>query len=122
MTAPDAAPDAAPGIRPTPAGPDVAAAPIVDWSRTARRLRRQLSAIGVLVVATWLVVGFAGDGPTGRLLAELVGLGVLLSFVVEVVVVGGSAIRGLLAAGERGDRLASSDVTLLPPQLRRLRR
>lgn len=96
--------------------------PIVDWGRTARRLRWQLGVIGALVVAAWLVVGIARGQLGLRLLAEFVGFGVLLAFVVEVVVVGGSAVRGLLAAGERGDRLAGSDVSLLPPQLRRRRR
>ncbi|MFA9428970.1 hypothetical protein [Egicoccus sp. AB-alg2] len=96
--------------------------PIVDWGRTARRLRWQLAVIGLLVLVTWLVVGIGGDRLTLRLLGELVGFGILLAFVAEVVVVGGSAVRGLLAAGERGDRLASADVSLLPPQLRRRRR
>ena len=50
------------------------------------------------------------------------GLALALLFVAEVVIVGGSALRGMLAAGERGDRLASSDVSLLPPQLTRRRR
>jgi hypothetical protein len=50
--------------------------------------------------------GAVGDGWSLRLLAELVGFGLLASFVVEFVVVGGSAARGLLRAGERGDRLA----------------
>jgi hypothetical protein len=40
---------------------------------------------------------------------------------VEFVVVGGSALRGMLRAGERGERLASGDVMLLPPQVRRKR-
>jgi hypothetical protein len=99
----------------TPATP----APIIDWSRTARRLRAILLVIGSTVVIAWLVVGFLGDGPTLPLLAELLGIGLLVTFAVEVIVVGGVAIRGMLAAGERGDRLASQDVFLLPPQLLR---
>ncbi|MBS3941571.1 MAG: hypothetical protein KG028_11490 [Actinobacteria bacterium] len=111
MTAPD--PDT------TPHGPEVVAAPIVDWRRTAQRLRRQLLVIAGLVVVAWLVLGLTGPGLTLRLLAEVAGFGVFLAFLAEVVVVGGSAVRGLLRAGERGERLARADVTLLPPQLRR---
>jgi hypothetical protein len=92
---------------------------IVDWHRTARRLRWQLGVILALVVVAWLVLGIQGDGPTLRSLAELTGLGVLAAIVAEIVVVGGAALRGMLAAGARGDRLASSDVALLPPQVRR---
>jgi hypothetical protein len=99
--------------------PDAAAAPIIDWSRTARRLRAILLVIGSAIAVTWLVVGFVGDGPTVALLAELVGIGLLVAFAVEVVVVGSVAVRGMLAAGERGDRLAGDDVFLLPPQLLR---
>ncbi len=95
------------------------AAPIVDWSRTARRLRRQLTVIAGLVVGAWLVLGLSRSALEVALLAELAGLGILLAFVAEVVVVGGSAVRGLLAAGERGDRLAAADVSILPPQVRR---
>lgn len=96
--------------------------PIVDWRRTARRLRTSLLLIGALVVAGWLVGGLVAGGWSPRQLFELVGFGLLASFVVEVVVVGGSAARGLLAAGERGERLARGDVSLLPPQVTRRRR
>ena len=97
-------------------------APLIDWSRTARRLRAVLLVLGSAAVVLWLVLGFLGDGPTLGLLAELLGAAILAVFVVEVVVVGGTAIRGMLAAGERGDRLASQDVFLLPPQLLKGRR
>lgn len=92
---------------------------IVDWARTARRLATSLSVIGVAIGVTWVAVALVGDGPRLRLLAELVGFGLLAAFVVEVVIVGGSAVRGLLRAGERGERLAGQDVSLLPPQARR---
>jgi hypothetical protein len=96
---------------------------VVDFPRTIRRLRTSLTVVGSLVLLGWLVVGAVGDqGWSLRLLAELVGIGLFVSFAVEVVVVGGSAARGLLDAGERGDRLASADVSLLPPQLTRRRR
>lgn len=97
--------------------------PVVDFPRTVRRLRTSLMVVGSLVLLGWLVVGAVGDqGWSLRLLAELVGIGLFVSFAVEVVVVGGSAARGLLGAGERGDRLAGADVSLLPPQLTRRRR
>jgi hypothetical protein len=96
---------------------------IVDWHRTGRRLRRQAVVIVGLVAVTWLVLGVAGGGLTLRSLAELLGLGVLVAIAGEVLIVGGAALRGMLAAGERGDRLSSSDVSLLPPQVtRRMRR
>ena len=95
------------------------ATPIVDWTRTARRLVTSLSIIAVAVALIWLGAAVVGEGPRLRLLAELVGLGLLAAFVVEVVVVGGSAVRGMLRAGERGERLARTDVSLLPPQVRR---
>lgn len=105
-----------------PTGPAEPTPPIVDWGRTARRLRTTLAAILAVVVVSWLVVGLLGDGPRLGTLAELVGFGLLAAFVAEVVLVGGSAVRGMLTAGSRGERLASPDVTLLPPQLDRRRR
>lgn len=102
---------------PTPA-PD-----IIDWGRTARRLRLVIGVLGALVLVTWLVIGWVGDaGFRLGLLAELGGIALLLAFLAEVVVVGGAAVRGMLRAGERGERLAGSDVSLLPPQLGRRRR
>jgi uncharacterized membrane protein YraQ (UPF0718 family) len=95
---------------------------VVEWSRTVRRLRRSLSTIAVLVVAGWLVLGALAGALDVRLLAELAGLGLLASFLVEVVVVGGGAVRGMLQAGERGERLSGGDVSLLPPQVTRRRR
>jgi hypothetical protein len=106
---------ASPARRPEPAE----APPIVDWRRTARRLRAVLLAIALVVVVAWVVDGVLGDGFALRRLAEFAGLGVLVAFAAEVVIVGGSAVRGLLRAGERGQRLASGDVGLLPPQLQR---
>jgi hypothetical protein len=120
---PTAVPPAAAGDPPvarhggSAAGP--VAAGIVDWHRTGRRLRRQGLVILCVVLVVWLVLGVAGDGPTLRALGELLGLGVLVAIAGEVVIVGGAAVRGMLRAGERGERLASSDVSLLPPQVRR---
>lgn len=95
---------------------------IVDWGRTARRIRLVLTSLAVLVLVAWLAIGIFGvAGFDPRLLGELLGLALLVAFLAEVVVVGGAAIRGMLRAGERGDRLAGSDVSLLPPQLTRRR-
>ncbi len=95
---------------------------IVDWGRTARRMRWLLAVLSLVVVLAWLGVGFAGDGPSLGLLGELVGFALLAAIAGEVVIVGGSALRGMLTAGARGERLASADVSLLPPQLTRRRR
>ena len=108
-------PDERDGTRPVDAP-----RPLVDFRRTARRLTIAVAAIGVLVLATWVVLAVTTGAPL-RLLAELAGLGLLGVFAVEVVVVGGSAVRGMLTAGERGERLASGDVALVPPQLLRRR-
>lgn len=94
---------------------------ILDFRRTARRLAVAVSIIGIVVAVSWVAL-VVTTGASVRLLAELAGLGLLAAFVVEVVVVGGSAVRGMLAAGERGERLADPDVALVPPQLLRRRR
>jgi hypothetical protein len=107
------------GARPVADGPVVVAPPIVDWHRTARRLRAILVVIALVVVAAWVVDGVRGDGFALRRLGEFAGLGLLVAVVAEVVVVGGSAVRGLFLAGQRGHRLAGGDVGLLPPQLQR---
>lgn len=92
---------------------------LIDWARTARRLRRVLLSLAALVLVTFVLVSLARGTAQVALLAELVGLALLVAFLIEVVVVGGSAVRGMLAAGERGERLASADVGLLPPQILR---
>lgn len=97
--------------------------PLVDWGRTGRRMRRVALVLAGLVVVAWVGLGLAGEGGLQlRTLGELVGIALLVAFVAEVVVVGGAALGGMLRAGERGERLAGSDVSLLPPQLRRGRR
>jgi hypothetical protein len=114
---PDATPHRPPGSHERHERPD-----LVDWHRTGRRLRRQAVFILILVVVTWLVLGLRAGGPTVRTFAELFGVGVLLAIASEIVIVGGAALKGLLVAGDRGDRLAGADVSLLPPQVsRRLR-
>lgn len=61
----------------------------------------------------WTVSAVAGGPGLGTWLGIALGL----IFVAELVIVGGSALRGMLRAGERGERLARSDVGLLPPRL-----
>lgn len=92
---------------------------IVDWAGTARRLRRTLLGLFVVVVVGFAVLSAARGRLEALLLAELVGLALLAAFAIEVVVVGGAALRGMLTAGERGERLSSQDVGLLPPQILR---
>jgi hypothetical protein len=92
---------------------------LIDWARTARRLRRILTGLGLLVLVAFGLLSAVRGEVQPSLLAELVGLALLVAFGVEVVVVGGSALRGMLTAGERGERLASGDVGLLPPQILR---
>lgn len=103
----------------TPRSPD---APIVDFSRAARRVRRSAAVLGSLALVAWVVVGVATGGPDPADLGAWIGVALLGMFLVEVVVVGGSAARGMLNAGDRGQRLAGGDVGLLPPQLSRARR
>ncbi|MFT5222260.1 MAG: hypothetical protein ACI867_000559 [Glaciecola sp.] len=91
---------------------------VVDFSRLGRRLGRTAAVLGALVVVGW-VASIAVNGADLGLLMNLFGLGLGLMFVAEVVIVGGSALRGMLRAGQRGDRLASSGVGILPPQLSR---
>ncbi len=93
--------------------------PIVDWSRTAARLRLSFSVLGAVVVVVFTIASLAAGAARWPLLGELVGLALLTAFVVEVVVVGSTALRGMLTAGARGERLARDDVSLIPPQLLR---
>ena len=96
---------------------------LVDPARIARRLRRWIVLLVGATLLAWLVGGLVGDGPTLRGLAELVGVAVLLALLVEVFIVGGSAVAAALRAGEQGERLSAADVSLVPPQVgARLRR
>ena len=91
--------------------------PIVDFGRAARRVRASSISLGSLALVGWLVTGLVGGGPDPGDLGAWAGLALLGMFLVEVWVVGGSALRGMLRAGDRGERLAGGDVGLLPPQL-----
>ena len=90
---------------------------VLDPGALGRRLGRTLAIIATVVVALWAVEVVRRGAPALDRLGALVGFGLAAAFVGEVVVVGGGAVRGMLAAGARGERLAGSDVTLLPPQL-----
>jgi len=94
---------------------------LLDHARIGRRMRRWFVFLSVATLAAWLVGGLVGDGPTLQGLAGLLGVAVLLAVLIEIVVVGGAAVGAALRAGARGERLASPDVALVPPQLRRRR-
>jgi len=96
----------------------VSGPPLVDLPRTARRLRRWLGLLAGGVPIAWLAGGAVRGSLELARLAELAGVAVLLALLIELVVVGGAALRGALRAGARGERLAAPDVTLLPPQVR----
>jgi hypothetical protein len=96
---------------------------LIDHARLASRLRRWLVLLLAATLLAWLIGGALDGGPTLQGLAGLFGVALLLALLVEVLVVGGAAVGAALRAGERGERLASSDVSLIPPQVAaRLRR
>lgn len=97
---------------------DPGAVGLVDWGRTGRRVRTSVAVLTGGVLVAWVVLSLAGGGFDAGTLGGLVGLAVTALFVVEVVVVGGAALRGMLRAGERGERLSSRGVGLLPPRIR----
>ncbi len=94
---------------------------LVDWRTTGRRVRLTAATVGVLVLLGWLVAGLLGDGLALGDLGDWVGLGLGVVVVGEVVVVGSAAVRAERRAAVRGERLAGSDVGLLPPRIRRRR-
>lgn len=95
--------------------------PLVDWGRLGRRLRLTVTGLAGASVAAWVIVGVLHGAVRMADLWGYVGLAAAVLFVAEVVLVGGAALRGMLRAGERGERLAGQDVGLLPPQLFRRR-
>lgn len=94
---------------------------LVDWALAGRRLRRSAVALLSAALVAWLAVGVWSGGPRLADVWGYVGLALAGMFVAEIVIVGGSAARGMLRAGARGERLAGGDVGLLPPQLTRRR-
>lgn len=92
---------------------------LVDWTVAGRRLRVSALVLISLALVAWVVGGLLHDGIALRDVWGYLGLAAAGMFLAEVVVVGGSALRGMLRAGARGERLAGGDVGLLPPQLTR---
>lgn len=92
--------------------------PLVEWERAGRRLLRTAGLLGGLALVAWVVTSAVGGEWSLRRLGNLLGLGLAIVFLAEVWIAGGSALRGMLRAGERGERLSGQDVGLLPPQLR----
>ena len=105
----------------TPPGPDPADDPgavgLVDWGRAGRRVRTRVLVLAVLVGVAWVGTSLARGEFSLGVLGSLVGLALVVLFVVEVVVVGGAALQGMLRAGARGERLSSQGVGLLPPRM-----
>lgn len=95
---------------------------LVDHAAVGRRLRRSFLFLITATILVWLGAGLFAGGLEAARLVELLGVAVLLALLIEIVIVGGAAIAGALRAGERGERLSSDDVRLMPPQLRRVRR
>lgn len=95
---------------------------LVDHAAVGRRLRRSFLLLITATILAWLGAGLFAGGLEAARLVELLGVAVLLALLIEIVIVGGAAIAGALRAGERGERLSSDDVRLVPPQLRRVRR
>lgn len=96
--------------------------PIVDWTRLGRT-------VAALVVG-WVLVAAIGPAVTAALTGGIdrgvvllwVGLGTAGLVATLVVAIAVSAVRGMLRAGDRGERLARDDVGLSPPQVRGRRR
>lgn len=90
----------------------------MDWSGVGRRLVRVLIAVAAVailgVAVSWSLTG----EPTRTAVLLWLGIAALLLVVGTVLVVSVSAWRGMLRAGDQGERLGGGDVGLLPPQVR----
>lgn len=88
---------------------------LVDWRRAARALAAVVLAWAALAIlgtaGTWVLVGVGHPG-------IWIGVATLGAVATAVAVLAGTALRGMLRAGERGERLAGDDVGLLPPRRR----
>ena len=96
--------------------------PIVDFGRAARRVRT--SAAGARARSRWSggwSPAWWAAGSTPPTSGRGPALALAGMFLVEVVVVGGSALRGMLRAGDRGERLAGGDVGPAPAAADRTR-
>ncbi len=91
---------------------------LVDWPLAGRRLLLSAGWLLGTAVLAWVVTSLVAGQWRPGMLGNFVGLALVGVFVVEVWVVGGSALRGMLRAGDEGHRLSGTDVGLLPPQLR----
>lgn len=91
---------------------------LLDHGRTVRRVRLLTVVVGgcagVGMVVSWLVAG----GPTLDAFLQWAGPAVLVIVLGAIAIVTAAAVRGMLRAGGRGERLADRDVGLVPPQLR----
>ncbi|MBW3561398.1 MAG: hypothetical protein KY437_02775 [Actinobacteria bacterium] len=91
---------------------------LLDHGRTVQRVRVLAVAVGgfasVGLLVSWLVAG----GPPLDAFLLWAGLAVLVIVLGAIAVVTAAALRGMLRAGDRGERLADRDVGLVPPQLR----
>lgn len=94
---------------------------LVDWPRAGRRLGRSALVLAAAAVVGWVVTSLVTGTWRGGMLGNWMGLALAGMLLVELWVVGGSALRGMLRAGQDGHRLAGDDVGILPPQLRRRR-
>lgn len=93
--------------------------PLVDWAETARRVWRSTAVLLAAAVLWWVVHAAVVGAWSWRYLGNWLGLALAAIFLMELLVVGGSALRGMLRAGERGERLSGPDVGILPPVRRR---
>lgn len=95
---------------------------VVDFPAVGRRLLRLLALAAAVVVGGSVLLAVVPAWQwSWRSVGEIAGWTVVATLVIEISITASTAVVGLLRAGERGDRLAGSDVSLLPPQLRRRR-
>jgi hypothetical protein len=80
---------------------------------------RSTAVLLAAAVLGWVVHAAVVGTWSWRYLGNWLGLALAAIFLMELLVVGGSALRGMLRAGERGERLSGHDVGILPPGRRR---
>lgn len=91
---------------------------LLDHGRTVQRVRVLAVVVGgfasVGLIGSWVVASGPSLGP----FLLWAGLAVLVIVLGAIAIVTAAAVRGMLRAGDRGERLADGDVGLVPPQLR----